>query len=102
MNKIQYTKQLVKKYHRFSKPEEVVFFEYLQENVCTATMASEALHIPQKHITRYKARLQRDNKLWIVAIAPCYLTGITAQWLTTNPSLITMAERQLMQKGGNL
>lgn len=102
MNKIQYTKQLVKKFHRFSKPEIDVFFDYLQENVCTATMASEALSIPQKHVTRYKKELQDKNLLFIITIAPCHITGFKAQWITTNPSMITMAERQLMRKGGNL
>jgi len=60
-------------------------FEYLQNNVATASMVTADTGIPQKCITRYKRDLEKAGKLWEVEKKPCRKTGFKAWYLTTNP-----------------
>ncbi len=60
-------------------------FEYLQENIATASMVSAATEIPQKNITRYKRKLEKMGLLWEVEKKLCKQTGFRASYLTTNP-----------------
>lgn len=61
-----------------------IFAAYLKGNVVTCSMASEALHIPQKNLCRYKRTLQKADLLWVTKKAHCKITGFIAQWLTTD------------------
>jgi hypothetical protein len=63
------------------------FYLYLKENTTTCSMASEALKIPQKCLTRYKRDLELSGNLWEVYEGICQLTGFYAAYLTTNPDL---------------
>lgn len=72
-----------------------ITFDYLQEHTASATMTTVATGIPQKHLTRYKRRLQKMGLLWIVAIQKCKVTGRYVQYLTTNPQAIPKQSSQL-------
>lgn len=63
------------------------FYTYLQENTVTSTMASKALAIPQKNLTRFKRKLEIANRLWEVDYKYCEHTGHLAWYLSTNPNL---------------
>ena len=65
-----------------------ILFEYLSEHVATCSMVAEATGLKQKNLCYYKAEYEKANLLWIVFYHPCEITGLKAQWLTTNPSLI--------------
>ena len=75
--------------------ETQVFFDYLQENVCTATMVSEATGIVQKNITRYKRDLEKMCLLYVIEEKRCPITGFPAQWITTNPFMFPQNNKQL-------
>lgn len=60
-------------------------FQYLQENVATASMVTDATGVPQKCITRYKRDLEKAGNLWEVTKTYCKKTGFKAWYLTTNP-----------------
>ena len=60
-------------------------FNYLQDNIATASMVSEATGVKQKNICRYKADLEKQNNLWEVEKKHCKATGRLAWYLTTNP-----------------
>lgn len=62
-------------------------FEYLKENVATASMVSDATGIPQKNITRYKRDLELTGRLWEVEKRECKKTGFKAWYITTNSEL---------------
>ncbi len=68
--------------------ETQIFYQYLLENTCTCSMASEVLGIKQKNLCRYKKELQDLNLLWEVDYKHCEITGYKAQWLTCNADLI--------------
>ena len=67
--------------------ETEILYNYLKDNVATASMVSKATGIPQKNICRYKRDLEQLGKLWIVRIGKCQDTGCDAGYLTTNPAL---------------
>lgn len=50
-------------------------------------MASEALDIPQKCLTRYKRDMEKSGQLRELMTGPCRVTGFRAAYLTTNPEL---------------
>ncbi|MFN5443405.1 MAG: hypothetical protein ACK48V_04175 [Crocinitomicaceae bacterium] len=60
-------------------------FLYLQENVATASMVSEATGIPQKNICRFKRDLELSGRLWEIEKKLCKKTGFRAWYLTTDP-----------------
>lgn len=66
------------------KSQLKTIFQYLQENVATATMISAATGIPQKNICRYKRDLEISGLLWEVEKKDCKQTGFKAWYLTTN------------------
>jgi L-lactate utilization protein LutB len=70
------------------KNELQTIFEYLNYNVCTASMLSEATGIKQKNICRYKRDLEQIGKLVEVFKTNCKATGFKAYYITTNPELI--------------
>lgn len=75
--------------------ETQVFFDYLQENVCTATMVSKETGIEQKNITRYKRGLEKMYLLYVIEKKRCPITGFPAQWITTNPFMFPQNNKQL-------
>lgn len=68
--------------------EKKQFFNYLQKNTATASMAADALNIPQKNITRYKRQLEKVGKLKEVCKTICRKTKRRAAYLTTNSNLL--------------
>ncbi len=60
-------------------------FQFLFENVATASMASDATGIYQMNICRYKRDLQKAGRLWETEKKLCKKTGFKAWYLTTNP-----------------
>ena len=67
--------------------QEKVFFKFLKENCCTASMAAEALGVPQKNLTRYKRELEKAGLLKEVKQDYCRITGRKAWYITCNPTL---------------
>ena len=61
-------------------------FSYLEKNVATASMVTEATGVPQKNICRYKRDLEKAGRLWELKKAPCKTTGFKAFFLTTDPN----------------
>ncbi len=61
-------------------------FQYLSENVATASMVSDATGVPQKNICRYKRDLEKANRLWELEKKICKKTGFKAYYLTTDPN----------------
>ena len=61
-------------------------FQYLFENIATASMVSNATGIYQKNICRYKRDLEKAGRLWEIEKTYCKQTGFKAWYLTTNPS----------------
>lgn len=61
-------------------------FQYLQENIATASMVADATGIYQKNICRYKRDLEKAGRLWELAKATCKKTGFKAWYLTTSPA----------------
>ena len=62
-------------------------FEYLKNNVATASMIEDVTGVKQKNICRYKRDLEKAGRLWEVVKANCKRTGFKAWYLTTNPDL---------------
>ncbi len=60
-------------------------FQYLFENIATASMVSAATGIYQKNICRYKRDLEKAGRLWEIEKTVCKKTGFKAWYLTTNP-----------------
>ena len=60
-------------------------FQYLKENIATASMVAEATGINQKNICRYKRDLEKEGRLWEVEKKRCLLTSFKAAYLTTDP-----------------
>lgn len=75
------------------KTQSEAFFKFLEQCKATASMASEALKIPQKNICWYKRQYEKAGKLWEVEIRPCKVTGYKAHYLTTNPRLAATAKK---------
>ena len=67
------------------KNQLVTIFQYLEENVATASMVSNDTGIPQKNICRYKRDLEKAGRLWEIEKNLCRKTGYKAWYLTTNP-----------------
>lgn len=67
------------------KNQLVTIFQYLEENVATASMVSNDTGIPQKNICRYKRDLEKAGRLWEIEKNLCRRTGYKAWYLTTNP-----------------
>jgi len=81
--------------------ETQVLFDYLQNNTATATMVTAATGIVQKSICRYKRNLEKMGLLYIIEVGPCSITGLPAQYLTTNPFLFPRVDKkQLTLWGG--
>jgi len=67
-----------------------IVFEYLQNNVATASMVSKATGVSQKNICRYKRKLEKDSLLWEVYNYLCKEAGRKAWYLTTNRNKSTL------------
>ena len=59
-------------------------FNYLQNNIATATMVHEATGIPRPNITRYKRDLEKKELLAEVKKGYCQITNHLAWYITTN------------------
>jgi hypothetical protein len=76
------------------------FYEYLFENIATASMVTDATGIPQKCLTRYKRDLEKNGKLFELEKKHCRKTGFRAWYLTTNPQLMpTNNQLNLFENG---
>jgi hypothetical protein len=70
-------------------------FQYLQNNVATASMITKETGIPQKNICRYKRDLEKAGKLWEIEKVKCDVTGFKAWRLTTDPNKVHNYSHQL-------
>ena len=61
-------------------------FQYLENNIATASMVTNATGVSQKNICRYKRDLEKAGLLFEVKKAPCLITSRRAWYLTTNPA----------------
>ncbi|MEZ7505767.1 hypothetical protein [Flavobacterium sp. Arc2] len=67
-----------------TKNEQKRIYQYLQTNTATSAMIAKALNIPQCNVCRYKAKLQKQNKLIELSKQRCRVTGYQATYLSTN------------------
>ena len=86
----------------FNSPKDIshfnqlqTIFQYLKENIATASMIADATGIYQKNICRYKRDLEKAGQLWEIAKATCKKTGFKAWYLTTDASKAPIFSRQL-------
>ncbi len=70
-------------------------FQYLQNNIATASMVTDRTGIPQKCITRYKRDLEKAGRLWEVIKTHCKKTGHKAWYLTTDSTKAPITSPQL-------
>ena len=70
-------------------------FQYLQNNIATASMVTDETGIPQKCITRYKRDLEKAGRLWEVIKTHCKKTGHKAWYLTTDSKKAPITSPQL-------
>lgn len=75
------------KYTQFTTELKTIF-EYLKENVCTASMLSEATGIKQKNICRYKRDLEKKGIVKELYKTNCKTTGFKAWYITANKDVI--------------
>lgn len=80
------------------KAQEKRYFEYLKTHIATNSMASKALNIPQKNLTRFKRYFEKRGLLKEVCHKLCKLTGFRASYLTTNQDKI---QKSNLKKLGN-
>jgi hypothetical protein len=69
------------------KTELQTIFNYLKENIATASMVSEVTGIKQKNICRYKRDLECNGALKELYKTNCKVTGFKAWYITTNTQL---------------
>lgn len=79
-------------YKEYSTQRKIVF-HYLQKNIATASMVSEATGIPQKNITRHKRKLEKAGLLYELERRFCKITGYPAYYLTTNKELLPISNK---------
>ena len=70
-------------------------FKYLQNNIATASLVTDATGIPQKCVTRYKRDLEKTGRLWEVIQTYCKKTGHKAWYLTTDQTKAPITSPQL-------
>lgn len=85
INAFQHKRQVKDTKEQSFKTQLKTIFEYLHNNIATASMVSEATGIPQKNICRFKRDLENVGRLWEVEKKLCKKTGFKAWYLTTNP-----------------
>lgn len=88
--------------NKVNAPQILVFFQYLQDRIETASMVAKATGIPQKNITRYKRDFEKLGLLAQVKKAPCKATGFKAWYITTNPDYFPKnTQTDLFEEGNN-
>lgn len=75
--------------------QQRLFYNFLQNNLCTASMLTASTGIPQKNVTRFKRHYEKLGMLWQVYEARCELTGFMAWYITTNEKLVPEFPKQL-------
>lgn len=79
-----------------NKPTQLkTIFQYLKENVATASMVSDATGIYQKNICRFKRDLEKLGLLQEIEKKYCEKTGFMAWYLTTDESKFPVKNLQL-------
>ena len=73
----------------FNQNQLKTIFNYLQDNIATNTMVSEATGIPQKNICRYKRDLEKLGLLSEVKKSNCKATNHLAWYITTNTNFFS-------------
>ena len=74
----------VKQPYKFN--ELIAVYEYLQNNIATATMTATALNIYRPSLCRRKRTLEKAGLLVEVKAGYCKVTRCKAAYLTTNPA----------------
>ena len=70
-------------------------FQYLQNNVATASMVAASTGVPHKNFCRFKRDLEKVGRLWELKKDYCTITGFKAWYLTTNIKLKPSSYNQL-------
>ncbi len=70
-------------------------FQYLKENIATASMVADATGIYQKNICRYKRDLEKAGRLFEISKGTCKKTGFKAWYLTTDETKASFSSPQL-------
>ncbi len=78
---------------RKHKAQKKRFYNYLNKHVVSCTMASKALRIEQKCLTRYKRQLEKNGSLWQVFKHKCKHTNRRVWYITTNLELIPLSNQ---------
>ncbi|MDR3023256.1 hypothetical protein [Chryseobacterium sp.] len=79
--------------HLYFENQLKIIFQYLQNNIATASMIARETGIPQKNICRYKRYLEKAGKIWEVEKKKCKETGVKAWYLTTNSKYLPKFEQ---------
>ena len=74
------------------KTQLQTIFQYLQENVATASMVSIETGILRANICRYVAEWEKENLICIVRKGICPISKHRAGFYTTNPELFPIIE----------
>ena len=86
----------IQQQHNKNKTQIQTIFNYLQNNVATATMVYQATGIAQKCITRHKRHLEKLGKLAEVKRQRCKITNCWAWYITTNVDLFSQSNQLKM------
>lgn len=78
---------------RKHKAQKKRFYNYLKKRIVSCTMASKALRIEQKCLTRYKRQLEKKGLLWQVFKHQCKHTNRRVWYITTNLELIPKSQQ---------
>lgn len=95
-NKTPNKSSILKQYEdtkRKHKAQKKRFYNYLKNHVVSCTMASKALRIEQKCLTRYKRQLEKNGSLWQVFKHQCKHTNRRVWYITTNLELIPQSQQ---------
>jgi len=77
-----------------NKTELKAVYQYLTRFEATASMISVALDIWRPNVCRYKRMLEEEGKLIIVYRGRCQVTGRKADYLSSDPNVISFAKRK--------
>jgi len=70
-------------------------FQYLLNNVATASMVAASTGVPHKNFCRFKRDLEKVGRLWELKKDYCTITGFKAWYLSANPKLKPSTYNQL-------
>ena len=79
----------------YRKNQLQTIFQFLKDNIATASMVADATGVYQKNICRYKRDLEKAGRIWEIKKDVCQKTGFKAWYLTTDPNKAPNCSRQI-------